>query len=56
MPNWTKNDKPINAENRFDKDKYNEMLDDLQMEADYNTVNFTFSNGKFVERKRQKRL
>ena len=44
------NDKPINAGNRYPREEYNEMLDDLEVEADYNTVNFTFSGGKFVER------
>lgn len=51
-----KNDKPINAGNRFPKDEFNSMLDDLEMEADYNTVGFTFSNGKFIPRQRPERL
>ena len=50
------NDKPINAGNQFPKDEYNKMLDDLEMEADYNTVNFTFFDGKFIERQRPQRL
>jgi hypothetical protein len=53
---FDKNDKPINAGNQVPKEEWNKMLDDLDMEADYNTVNFTFSDGKFVERKRPERL
>ena len=50
------NDNAINARNRFPKEQYNETLDDYEMEADYNTVGFTFSGGKFVKRKRPERL
>jgi hypothetical protein len=50
------NDNPINAGNRFPKDEYNDMLDDLEMEADHNTVGFTFSNGGFIRRRRSERL
>jgi hypothetical protein len=50
------NDNAINAGNRFPKEQYNETLDDYEMEADYNTVGFTFSGGKFVKRKRPERL
>jgi hypothetical protein len=32
------------------------MLDELKMEADYNTVGFTFSGGKFVKTERPERL
>ena len=34
----------------------NETLDDYEMEADYDTVGFTFSAGKFVKGKRPERL
>jgi hypothetical protein len=50
------NDNPINAGNRFPKEEYNRMLDDLDMEADYNTVGFTFDDGKFIRRQRPERL
>jgi hypothetical protein len=50
------NDNAINAGNRFPKEQYNETLDDYEMEADYDTVGFTFSGGKFVKRKRPERL
>ena len=40
------NDNLINAGNRFRKEEFNSMLDDLDMEADYNTVGFTFDNGR----------
>jgi hypothetical protein len=50
------NDNPINAGNRFLKDEYNEMLDDLEMEADHNTVGFTFFGGEFIKRERSERL
>jgi hypothetical protein len=50
------NDKPVNAGNRYPKEEYNKMLDDLEMEADYNTVNFTFSGGKFVKKENPERL
>ena len=50
------NDNAINAGNRFPKEQYNETLDDYEMEADYDTVGFTFSGGKFVKRKRLERL
>ena len=46
----------INAGNRFPKEQYNETLDDYEMEADYDTVGFTFSAGKFVKGKRPERL
>jgi hypothetical protein len=49
-------DNTINAENRYPKEEYNKMLDDFEMEADYNTVGFTFSGGKFVKRERPERL
>jgi hypothetical protein len=42
---------PINAGNRFPKEEYVEMLDNLEMELDENTVPFTFSNGEFIEKK-----
>jgi len=32
------------------------MSDDLEMEADYNTVGFTFFNGEFIPRQRPERL
>jgi hypothetical protein len=51
-----KNDKVINAGNRFLKEEYNKNLDDWNMEADHNTVGFTFFDGQFVERKRPERL
>ena len=38
--------------NRFPRDEFNRMLDDLEMEADYNTVGFTFIGGEFVPRQR----
>ena len=50
------NDKPISAGNNFPKDDYNNMSDDLEMEADYNTVGFTFFNGEFIPRQRPERL
>jgi hypothetical protein len=50
------NDNAINAGNRFPKEQYNETLDDYEMEADYDTVGFTFSAGKFVKGKRPERL
>jgi hypothetical protein len=50
------NDNPINAGNRFPKEEYNKMLNELKMEADYNTVGFTFSGGEFVKRKRPERF
>jgi len=50
------NDKPINAGNRFPRDEFNNMLDELEQEADYNTVGFTFIGGKFVPRERPERL
>jgi hypothetical protein len=49
-------DNAINAGNRFPKEQYNETLDDYEMEADYDTVGFTFSAGKFVKGKRPERL
>jgi hypothetical protein len=50
------NDKPINAGNRFTREEFNKMLDELDMEPDESTVNFAFSGGDFVERKRPRRL
>jgi hypothetical protein len=50
------NDKPINAGNRFPRDEFNRMLDDLEQEADYNTVGFTFIGKEFVPRQRPERL
>jgi hypothetical protein len=50
------NDNPINAGNRYPKEEYNEMLDDLKMVADYNPVVLTFSGGKFIKRERPERL
>jgi hypothetical protein len=50
------NDRPINAGNRFPRDEYNNMLNDLEMEADYNTVGFTFIGEEFVPRQRPERL
>lgn len=51
-----KNDKVINAGNRNLKEEFNKDLDDWNMEADHNTVGFTFFGGQFVERKRPERL
>jgi hypothetical protein len=45
------NNNPINAGNWFPKEKYTEMLNNLEMELDENTVPFTFSNGEFVGKK-----
>lgn len=50
------NDKPINAGNRFPRNEFNNMLDNLEMEADYKTVPFTFDNGEFIPRQRPERL
>jgi hypothetical protein len=50
------NEKPINAGNRFPRNEYNSMLDDLEMEADHNTVGFTFVDGEFIPRQRPERL
>ena len=50
------NDKPVNAGNRFPRDEFNNMLDDLEQEADYNTVGFIFIGGEFVPRQRPERL
>jgi hypothetical protein len=50
------NDNAINAANMFPKEEFNEMLDDLELKADYNTVDFTFSGGKFIKRARPERL
>jgi hypothetical protein len=49
-------DNPINAGNTFPKDEFNSMLDDLELEADYTTVGFTFFNGEFIPRQRPERL
>jgi hypothetical protein len=45
------NNNPVNAGNWFPKEEYTEMLNNLEMELDENTVPFTFSNGEFVEKK-----
>lgn len=50
------NDKPKNAGNRVPKEEWNRMLDDLEMDADHNTVGITFYNGEFVKRERPDRL
>ena len=44
------NDNPINAGNRFPKDEFNRMLDDLEMKTDHNTVGFTFFGGQQQDR------
>jgi hypothetical protein len=49
-------DNPINAGNRFPKAEFNRMLDDLEMEADHNTVGFTFFGGQFIRRQQQDRM
>jgi hypothetical protein len=46
------NNKPINAGNRLSKDEFAAILGVCDIEADENTVNYTFIGGKFVERKR----
>jgi hypothetical protein len=50
------NDNPIYARNRLPKDEYDEMLDDLEIEADHNTVGFTFFSGEFIKIERPERL
>jgi hypothetical protein len=49
------NDKPINAGNRLSKDEFINILSACEMEADEDTVGFTFFNGKFVEKRRRYR-
>jgi hypothetical protein len=44
------NNKPINAGNRS-KEDFAGILGVSDMEADENTVNYTFIGGKFVEKK-----
>ncbi|MDQ3840677.1 MAG: hypothetical protein M3297_15590 [Thermoproteota archaeon] len=50
------NDNTINAGKWDPIEEYNAMLDDFEMVADYNTANFTFSDGKFVKTKRLEHL
>jgi hypothetical protein len=45
------NNKPINAGNRLSKEQFVDILSVSEIEADGNTVNYTFIGGKFVERK-----
>ena len=56
MLSYTKMTSPINAENRFPRNEFNNMLDNLEMESDYKTVPFTFDNGEFIPRQRPERL
>jgi len=51
-----RNDKPVNAGNRFPRDEFDRMLDDLEQEADYKTVGFIFIGGEFVPRQRPEGL
>jgi hypothetical protein len=46
------NNKPINAGNRLSKEQFVDILSACDIEADENTVNYTFIGGKFVERKK----
>jgi hypothetical protein len=50
------NDHPISAGNRIPKDEWNQRLDELEMDADYNTVGFTVFDGKIIEREMPERL
>ena len=45
------NNKPVNAGNRLSRDEFTAILGVSVMEADENTVNYTFIGGRFVERK-----
>ena len=47
------NNKPINAGIRLSKDEFIDILGVCDMEADENTVNYTFIGGKFVGRKKR---
>jgi hypothetical protein len=47
-----KNNNPINAGNRLSKEQFVDILSACDIEADENTVNYTFIGGKFVERKK----
>jgi hypothetical protein len=46
------NNKPINAGNRLSKEQFVDILSACEIEADENTVNYTFIGGKFVEGKK----
>jgi hypothetical protein len=46
------NDRPINAGNRFPKDEFLRILCTCDIEADENTVGFTFFNGEFVKKRK----
>ena len=45
------NNKPINAGNRFSKEEFAGNLGLCDIEANENTVKYSFIDGKFVERK-----
>jgi len=44
-----KNVNPVSAGNRISRKKFNEILVNLEKEADHNTVDYTFTGGKFVK-------
>ena len=45
------NNKPINDGNWLSREQFVDILSACDIEADENTVNYTFIGGKFVERK-----
>jgi hypothetical protein len=50
---FDENNKPINAGNRLSKEQFVDILSVCDIEADENTVNYTFIGGKFVEKEKK---
>jgi hypothetical protein len=42
-------DHPISVGNRIPKEEWNERLDDLETDVDYDTIGFTVFGGRIIE-------